>query len=193
MPKSRFEKIACACLLILGVIVIGLVVALVQTNHKLSKLQDDNRGNYAMAVNKAAYGLAEEKAVIDPITPQVYLPELRIKLPFDSVSKTIAYQMRNVYPGTKMGPGLEADVISTKYVPPPELTRVDCSNFVRLKLEAEPNPYSPHEKPTSVKLADGRTLQVYELVNEPECNSSWYYSGISPSMMAQEFTKAQTY
>ncbi|HET8709640.1 MAG TPA: hypothetical protein VFL85_05185, partial [Candidatus Saccharimonadales bacterium] len=86
----------------------------------------------------------------------------------------------------------EADVFSTAYIYPENETTVNCGNLLRLKFEAQPHPYNPHEKPSSVKLADGRTLQIYQLSNEKECTDSWNAS-VNPSMITDVFKQAQSY
>lgn len=147
-----------------------------------------NNLDFGNLLNETRYDFAQERVVVDVAANAVYLPEFRIKLPYDDVSKTIAYGMR-----TALGvANPEGDVTSTVYIPPMHSTQIACFDLVRLKIEAKQSPYNPNEKPTTVSLADGRKLQVYEAMNESECVQSWNQS-IKPATIAAEFQKAQSY
>jgi hypothetical protein len=183
--------------LILCLVTLGLGVRTAQLKSELNRTNDDltHIGQVALlrTANQSQQATAE-RAVIDPISSSVYLPEFRVKLPYDSVSKTIAYVMRNDIGlgDATVHSAPEADLTSIKFVPSDIATKVDCSSFVRLKLEAKPNPYSPHEKAVTVNLGGGKSLQVYETVNVKECQATWNQL-ISPSDLANELKKAESY
>lgn len=126
---------------------------------------------------------------VDPLGEKVYIPELKIRLPFTSLAKTFTYSTRTDKDG---GSVIEADVSSDLYTYPDRMLVKNCGNLVRLKIEDKQNPYNPHEKPTTVNLVDGRKLQVYEFVNEKSCNDSWSAS-ISPEPVANAFKGAESY
>lgn len=159
-----------------------------------SKSQKTIAESNALLKNDTYSLLANERPVEDPLNAVVYLPEFRIKLPAYSLTKSIAYSLRDelLETDSNSASGPEADVTSMQYIPPDKMTVMDCSNLVRLKVEDKQHPYNPHEKATSVKLADGRTLQVYEFVNSKECQPSWSES-VSPGQMASVFKEAQSY
>jgi hypothetical protein len=188
VPATR---LLAGIVLLLAIAVICLTGALMDTRHSVERLQETVDANRRMATNGLIGSMALEKAVTDPVGQQVYLPEFRIKLPLNSVTKALAYSLRNDVPGSPAGP-LEADVTSTKYLPPEGETRIDCSNLVRLKFENQPHPYNAHEKVTSVTLDSGKTLQVYESQNESECENSWNNT-VSPAAVAAEFRQARSY
>ena len=163
----------------------------VSTLQRTSASKDDLAASQRLLNGSISNVFGAEKPVMDAQTLSVYLPEFKIKLPYNSTTKTIAYTLRNDNNPRSNDPA-EADVTSTRYVAPEKETVVDCSDFLRLKIEAAPHTYSPHEKATSVKLADGRTLQIYEAINEAECTQSWNIF-ISPAALADVFKQAESY
>ncbi len=168
---------------------IGAIIVLSVRTRDLTNQLDALTSSVQLLNNDVNSNFSTEKVVVDPVGAQVFIPELRIKLPLNETTKTIAYGMRTDQNGALLS---EADVTSTNYIAPPMMTVMNCSNLVRLKIEPEPNPYSPHEIPSSVTLSDGRTLQVYKSSNIPSCMASWQNS-VSPESMAQQFTNATSY
>jgi hypothetical protein len=181
----------------LVLIVFGLCLKVHQLSSDLARYNDDLTNVAETALTRTAMQsmmIANERAVVDPVGSLVYLPEFKIKLPLNDVSKTIAYTMRDNGSSDSVTPASpEADVTSFIFPLPGRQTTMDCSKFVRLKLETKPAPYSPHEKATSVKLADGQTLQIYEFVNDHVCAKYWNQSPVKPSALAAEFLKAKSY
>jgi hypothetical protein len=134
-----------------------------------------------------------QKPILDIKASYAYFPELGIRLPYTPLVRTLTYSMRSntlIYSDGTDAP--EADISSTAYNPPESETVINCADMVRVKIESSPHTYNPHEKAQSVKLADGRVLQVYELTNEPECTDSWNLS-VDPATLASAFQQAQSY
>jgi hypothetical protein len=157
---------------------------------KTSVSQDDlaaaqrMQNNSLVAVTQAARPLISKNADV------LYLPELRIQVPYSRLASSLLYSLRDEEgDGNTLSQTAETDVRTSFYTYPEKPTRIDCGDEVRLKFEASPHPYNPHEKPTSVKLDDGRTLQIYELVNEPECTDTWNRT-INPSELVAIFKEA---
>lgn len=195
--KSQREKLQNIALVLLVIV----AAFLLQQNFMLKKDVDTAKKASTSAGTKLEESqrlfagelqtvLAYERPVVDPLGSLVYIPELRIKLPLNDATKTLLYSMRSDKQISDSA--TEADVTSSFFVPPDKQTVMNCSNLVRLKVEAKANPYSPHEKPTSVTLTGGRTLQVYESFNLKECTDAWNNS-ISPATIAAEFKNAQSY
>jgi hypothetical protein len=182
--------------IVLALVILGLCLKVHQLDNDLARTNDDLTHAVGIALARSAMQSivsGNERAVIDPVNSLVYLPEFRIRLPFDDVSKTIAYAMRTNGTGDMNADGPEADVTSIAFPLPDRQTTMDCSNFVRLKLESKPKPYSPHEKTTTIKLTDGQTLQIYEFVNDSECSKYWNQSTVTPASLAAEFLKSKSY
>lgn len=172
------------------VVGIGLAAICLLGSISLSRKIDSTQDQVTnLSIKQSQMSDRSTGVVIDPIASVVYIPELRIKLPYNVVTKTIQYSPRMDQKGAETE---ELDVSSAKYIAPEKMTRVNCSDLVRLKVEAQPSPYNPNEKATSVNLVDGRTLQIYEAINQDECTDSWSTT-ISPSTLASEFKQAQSY
>jgi hypothetical protein len=185
--KKRYILFVVLVIQLIGLVGLAAKYEILWTDLKVAQQNIEANARLSAGMLDNAFSL--QKVVVEPKEPAVYLPEFRIKLPYDEVTSSLAYGIRE--PLDPSDP-LEADVRSTLYQEEFELTRVDCSILVRLKLESKPNPYSPHEKASTVNLKDGRTLQVYKSFNEPECQKFWE-SSIHPETVASVFQKAQSY
>jgi len=146
----------------------------------------------AFAAQQAASASHPQVSVTDDA---VYLPELRLKLPLNPTSLSLVYSLRTSdMTATGIDP-TEAD-ISTKNLiafPSNPNQKIGCSSAVRIKLEAKPDPYNPHEiVAASVKLADGRTLQVYAF-HHPDCDQTNTLTGTNPDTVADVFKEATSY
>lgn len=138
------------------------------------------------------YGTNMQKIATTGMQDYAYLPELQIRIPYSPLASSIEYAMRV---NSGIGGGLkptESDVTSSQYVAPITPTRMDCSMLVRVEIANKANAYSPHEKTSSVKLNDGRRLQIYEFVNDSECQPSWDAT-VKPSYIADLFRQATAY
>ncbi len=199
ISKQVHEKFGLVLIIIVAVQL--LTIALVvkndsDLNNNKKSVAMLNRGLEQLSPNAFDRSLAaqpsSQRAVVNPVEAVVYIPEFHIKLPLNEITKTIAYNIRSHGSDSKSAIITEADVSSTLYIQPPTQTRIDCSDYVRLKLEPKASPYNPHEESSTVVLSDSRVLQIYELVNEKECQTSWANS-LSPSALAAEFKQAQVY
>jgi hypothetical protein len=171
-------------------------------NHDLNKRLDSASDSLFVVSKTLAKSNAEntqltisQRVVVDAVNSTVYLPEFRIKLPYDETSKALAYSIRNYDKNGKIAvdaSNAEADLTSLNYVHPAPVTTMDCSDLLRIKVELTQKPYNPHEKASTVKLADGRSLQLYEPVNLNECEQSWNISA-SPDTVLTELKQAQSY
>lgn len=165
----------------------GCITYLLYDQNKLKQKIDETQNNLLALIHNGVYG---QLVVIDKNADFVYMPELKIKLPFNQTSKTIVYDVRldqNLKQETQ-----EADVSTTLYTPPAKMTIIGCSNMVRLKIEPTQRTYNPNEKAYSVKLNDGRTLQVYQAINIKECVDKWDVLA-NPTRLTKEFLKAESY
>lgn len=191
--------LACLFLLVLNLVTLGLLAYQNQKQWQRTNDVETKLISRMAQANTSSHARDRAHGVVwDTGTDFVYLPEFRIKLPFTPVSKSLTYEMRGefdeLFTGNPSSSSQipEADLYSTHYIYPQQPATADCGVMVRIKLEAKPDAYSPHEKPSTVKLADGRTLQVYESVDEKSCQRSWD-SSVSPSVVAKQLQRAQSY
>jgi hypothetical protein len=182
--------VAVAALLVLY---LSLRDSLNQQKSSVNSLGISMGKNYADISNATSFA----NTTVDPVNFLVYLPEFRVKLPYNDISKTLAYRLRNFDKNgqtvqSDYRQGVEADVTSRIFAQTSAVTVMDCSDLARIKVETKQNPYSPHERAISVKLQDGRTLQIYQVVGSKECQQAWNNS-ISPGQVTAELEKAQSY
>lgn len=150
------------------------------------------------ATNRAAFtlpyeGYSSRRLTFDAESNRLYLPELKIKVPYSEKARSLLYSLRDNSDG---GKALEADVTTDAYMPPQEMTILACADFLRLKIEDKQSPYNPAEKATSFKLGDGRTLQVYSFTGELEGNDQCkktYEDGVSPKDFVEAFNGVESY
>ncbi len=118
---------------------------------------------------------------------RLYLAELNLSVPLDLTTTSLRYAYTLGDPTKQNG---EVRVTSALITDHEEHVK-SCSDMVRLKVEAKPNPYSPDQPLyTTVKLDDGRTLQVYACTTK-ECQFAW--QPMSPQTIAETFKSAKTY
>lgn len=200
MFKTTANKPLIAVAVLLIIVSCGLAYKQHNTEDRLSrtevsvqKLKSELDASNRELRGDIAEVFSAERVVTDPLKEKVYIPEFRLVLPLNQTTKTIAYKLRTDFKGNPLNKDqLEADITSTIYAKPDKQTVVDCSELLRIKLEPKAMPYSPHEKPTSLTLSDGRSLQIYESINEKECAQTWDYS-MSPETLAEAFIQAEAY
>lgn len=130
-------------------------------------------------------------SVVVPSENFVYLPDIRLKLPISNLAAQLVYGSRNL--GTKADEQV-VDISTASYESfvPIQSHRLACMP-VRIAFEAQPNPYNPSEKPQKpVKLAGGRTLQIYA-TSEPSCDERWKLTGVRSFDIASLFQQARSY
>jgi hypothetical protein len=117
----------------------------------------------------------------------LYMPELKITVPLNPITRSIQYNLNQGVPGDNSG-----DIrISSSYMTDHSLHVQSCADMVRLKIEATPNAYSPDQPLyATVGLADGRKLNIYASTTK-DCTVAW--QAISPQQISDEIKKAQSY
>lgn len=183
---------------IAGIIIfIGLIVVLACILYKQNQLDDRSKAiSEALVSQKAALDQIQSQKHLsyDPNSKMLYLPELSIKLPYSETSASLVYSIRMDENGAESD---EIDVSSDKFLRPGGLTQLDCTQFLRLKIEDNANPYNPAEQAYTYKLQDGRSLQVYvfsgELEGNKECLNEYEAQPIYPKDYLQAFESVQSY
>ncbi|MCA9325389.1 hypothetical protein KDA23_04985 [Candidatus Saccharibacteria bacterium] len=202
MPKMLLITRNRVFFAVFALIVLGVLVLLcAKTHHQASQIENLQKqvGKLDERISLARHDLYSSNytnhVVADKDGKYVYMPELRIKMPFSSLARSITYGIRgedDPYNDSDPIQSGEVDVSSTAYQYPERELTLNCGILVRLKIENKQHPYNPSEKPHTVKLADGRNLQVYEFVNANECQDSWD-SSINPGQIVDIFKKAESY
>ncbi len=124
----------------------------------------------------------------------VVFDKLAFRIPRSYTNKDMTYTARDTYTDAV---GYTQDVdISVAGLPVHLATadgRISCASPVRLKFESTSNPYNPHEKNVaSIKLADGRTLQVYAFTH-PGCHDGYNKLSVDPVALGKSFAGAESY
>lgn len=170
--------------------IVFLLVAQGVTWHLLGKARQDIKQNEVatrLVLNELDNAVRQSSLSSIPGTKKLYLPELNITVPLNTTTSSVRYTFTE---GANSGESGEARLSSA--IMADHMTRVkSCSDMVRLKVEAQPDAYSPDQPHyAAVKLADGRTLQIYASTTK-ECESAWIM--MSPQTIAKEFKEAASY
>ena len=195
-------KIAVVVLLVaavgLAVFATREAIALKTKNTALQQSLEKTKEDLA-STNRIAFTLPYDaysmnRLSYEPDTNMLYIPELKVRVPYTAAAKSLLYAMRSdeLDEGT-----LEADVITDNYVPPQEEMILNCTHFLRLKIEDNQSPYNPAEKATSFKLGDGRVLQVYyftgELEGNDQCKKTYEMFEVYPKDFVNAFKGVESY
>lgn len=193
--KSKIENKA---IYIAGIIIfIGLIIILSCILYKQNQLDDRSEAiTEALLSQKSEIDQirSQKRLSYDPNSKMLYLPELSIKLPYNETSGSLVYSMRMDENGVASD---EIDVSSDKFLRPGGLTQLDCTQFLRLKIEDSANPYNPAEQAYTYKLQDGRSLQVYvfsgDLEGNKECLNEYEAQKVYPKDYLEAFEAVQSY
>jgi hypothetical protein len=194
---KKFLMIACPILLVAVIAIQGIFLA--SAYHKINTLQkaippglqgqlDQLQANASVGIDAASFS----PAVISIKDSKVYLPDVGLQLPLDFKVTGLLYDMRQTG-----GPDTTTtvyDVTTRELVSTPQpLKATSCTSPVRLGFGIKADPFNPNEKTnTPVKLADGRTLQIYTNT-DPSCAQHWKSTSTIPADIAQMFQKATSY
>jgi|SRR5882672_577027 len=150
------------------------------------KIQDSQLSNQ-LTLNELDQVAQQQALSPIPGANRLYLAGLNLTIPLNPTTSSIRYGFSSGAPGNDSG---EVRLTST-FMTDHTVHTKSCSDMVRLKMESKPDAYSP-EQPlyTTVKLADGRTLQVYASTTK-ECQLAWQV--VSPQSIAEAFKAAATY
>ncbi len=145
-----------------------------------------------LQANAGVYNASLSRVTVAPSENVVYMPELRLKLPINETTLSLVYSQRiNEYEPAPRQVTVVSTLAQESYVlPMPQ--QFSCQP-VRLAVETKANPYNQKEiAQPAVKLADGRTLQIYA-VHEDTCKAAWNITGADSDKIAKVFQSAQSY
>lgn len=172
----------------IAVILLVLMAALITvTVYQVVKLRDiEKRLDETSTSQQLVYNeITNQKQLLKPVVSAeknlVFIPEMRLSLPYNQTTKTLQYY-EDLNGNIRLQSTLVADY---------EMRTMSCADMVRIKVEESPDEYSPEQKLAyTVPLSDGRTLQVYASSYD-DCQLPWQQ--MSPQQIAEEFKQASSY
>jgi hypothetical protein len=146
----------------------------------------------------ATNGGSYNSATIIPSENAVYLPLAKLKLSATIQNEGLMYSYKpdHTFPGDKKTFPAELDISThdlavNNYS---DTRRFDCSQVVYADFVTPSYPISPIWKTDgSVKLADGRTMNVYYAPSIPGCERSWQMLKIDAKAIADSLKQAVSY
>jgi uncharacterized protein (DUF952 family) len=158
-------------------------------SHQLAEVRQDANEQ----ANLLKFEIDTQKALQRPVVflkdSTSAIPELRLALPYNDVTKTLQYSYDN-----------EGNVrVTSTLINDRMLRQISCTDLVRATVK-DGTVYSPWEEDSgSVKLSDGRTLHIYAAraykndQASTEACAEEVWKQITPQQVAAEFKKAHAY
>ena len=201
--KNNKNRIILVALLVL----IGLVS--LYSLSQITKLSSDNSSlrsaiaknmNLSEGVQRQALiapyqGYSPQRLAYEASTNKLYMPELRIRVPYSPEARTLLYTVNTDKNGEDAS---GVTLMTSRFTPPQTETTLDCTAIMRLSIEDKPNSFNPADKPAgSYKLKDGRTVQAYyntgDLEGNSQCRKLYQAQNVSPENFAKVFTGVESY
>jgi hypothetical protein len=167
--------------MLFGVAVVLLVVASIYQHVQIRNLQNDFNTKIGLLQEGMAFGVQDSAPVYSPQDGRMYVPELRISLPYNDITKTLRYTYSE-RDGARFYSTLVTD--RTAHV-------ISCYDMVRVKHEAKPNAYSPGQPSVATVQAGDPPLQVYAEKNAECAIQAW--TQVTPAQIADQLKQAQAY
>lgn len=180
---------------VLGVVVLVVAamstVALQRSSAAQDAIQDLQTKQAVGDATAALSALRLNQPAVSVSDKKVYFPELKLALPLNDTSLSLLYSGRST----------KDDGVYTYDLTTRELAALPTAGFqkelscmpVRFSFETKANPYNQHEiAGREVKLADGRTLQIYAYANNV-CNEQWDVAKVDPVAIADTLKQAVSY
>jgi hypothetical protein len=163
-------------------------------NSAASVQKENDESQTRLLLGQLNYKSSLSSVAIQPENNSVALHDLRIKLPYNDVTKYLKYSFDG---NTEAGGGNYR--VTSSLLNDQETRQLSCDWLLRINL-SDGNPYSPWEESAgSVKLDDGRTIYLIaakgfanEEASTAECASE-VWTQVTPQQVADEFKKAQSY
>jgi len=185
--------------LVLALLVIGsyLIVGLLW-RHERSEISSLNKELQTASANQAAMsGGNYTAATIIPSENAVYFPLVRLKLPASVLNEGLVYDYKAAYTvsGFKKVFPAELDIsthdLSVNDFPTKQF---DCSEVVYADFVTPSYPTNPMWKSDgSVKLSDGRIMNVYYAPSIPGCEYAWHMNKVDSKGIADSLKQAVSY
>jgi hypothetical protein len=183
-------------ILLVAVLVIQSVFISVSFSkiHKLENAKNPDQRN-SFAVSMAALNATGfSQPAVSVSDNKVYLPDIRLALPLNSDTTSLLYSSRETgNPTEQTTTTYDVTTRSLASLSPVGFQQQLACYPIRLAFEDKANPFNPHEKDNAaVKLADGRTLQIYAH-DDSKCAAQWQAAKIDPDTLKNAFKQATSY
>ena len=174
-----------------------MIVGLVW-RHERSEISSLNRQLQTVSANQEAMsGGNYTAATIIPSENAVYFPLVRLKLPATVLNEELVYDYQAAYmvSGFKKVFPAELDIsthdLSVNDFPTKQF---DCSEVVYADFVTPSYPTNPMWRSDgSIKLADGRTMNIYYAPSIPGCKNAWQMNNINSKAIADSLKQAVSY
>jgi len=156
-------------------------------NSAQSTAMDANTRFY---VQSALSNLYDIRPVTDVAQQRVYLPEARIYVPLSSYSRTIVYHFQDADKDIPASAALTSNANTNRL--PVSFDDVPClQRHVTMLIDSPNKSFGDGTFVTNVKLADGRTLNLYKQ-DSKSCGSELWGDG-APDKLIQLLEQAKSY
>lgn len=197
MKKIHPRHYVYTALLIL--IIFSYIAIGVLWRHQRGEIRSLNTELATIIDNESASDSSNYTVVtISPTDNTVYLPLAKLKLPVSSLSEGLVYSYTGPYSlagDKKVFPAnlsisthdLAANAVSTTQ-------QFDCSEVVYADFVTPSYPVNPMWKSDgNIKLADGRTMNLYYAPSISGCQTSWSQNAINAKAIADLLKQATSY
>jgi hypothetical protein len=170
--------------LALGAAIVLLAAGLLYQSTRINHLKNDLAANTSLI--QRTYNAIDANAqasapVLSPQDNRLYVPELRISLPYNEITKTLRYTY-----GDRDGARFYSTLITDHAV-----HRISCYDMVRAKHETKPDAYSPGQPHVATVGTGTPPLQLYAEQNDECATQAWQV--VTPTQITDELKQAQAY
>jgi hypothetical protein len=174
--------------------------ALIGIGYAMQRSQIKSLNQYIEIVNQNQHATSGGNYTAVSIIPSenaVYMPLAKLKLPATDLNETLVYSHTPVHKVSGLKKLFNAELdISTHDLSLNNFSaaQFDCSQPVYADFVTPSYPVNPMFKSDgSVKLADGRTMNVYYAPSIPGCQQSWQMRNIDTKAIADSLKQAVSY
>lgn len=185
--------------LLLLLIIVSYAGTIIVWHHQRGEIRSLNSQIKTLVDNQAAsQGPTYTDATIFPTDQAVYLPLANLKLPETNLTESLVYTytgpytangLKKIFPAnlTLSTHSLAANAASTTQ-------QFDCTQVVYADFVTPSYPVNPMWRSDgSVKLGDGRTMNVYYAPSIPGCAGSWKLNDINSKNIADSLKEATSF
>ncbi len=184
---------------LVALVVIGYGAMAMIWHHQRLQIKSLNQYVQTVTDTQVATSGGDYTAVtIIPSENAVYMPLGRLKLEASTLNQKLVYDYQEAHSVEGIKKVFPAELsISTHHLSTNSFSttrQFDCSEVVYADFVTKSYPTNPKWKSDgSVKLDDGRTMNVYYAPSTPGCEQAWKISGIDSKAIADSLLKATSY
>lgn len=193
VTNKQYLYIVIALLVVGSYLIVGLV-----WRHNRSEISSLNSQLQTVSENQRATSGGSYNAVtIIPSENAVYFPLAKLKLPATVLNEGLVYGYAadHTIPGDKKVFPAELDISTHDLaINDYPAKQFDCSQVAYADFVTPSYPVNPMWKSDgSIKLADGRTMNVYYAPSIPGCDNAWQMNNINSKAIADSLKQAVSY